>query len=158
VRRPTKKALAVSATALAAVAAAVAIPAWAASGGEHRSSAARHNAGPPPGFGRAHSGDGGFPPAPPLTGKARKRLDETAHCLRSHAADIPGVHASAHGLRIGPNADPEALRKAAKACGAPPLPPQGALPPGLDPAHRARLDRRLRSCLPPRGRATERRG
>jgi hypothetical protein len=134
VRRPPKKAMALTAGALALVAAAIAIPAWAASSGSDHGSSGRGNAArplpfpPPPGFGAGATrrAKGGFPPPPPLTGKARKRLDETARCLRSHAGSIPGVHATAHGFAIGPNVDRKELQKAAKACGAPPLPPRGA--------------------------------
>jgi hypothetical protein len=157
VRRPPKKATALTAGALAAVVAAIAIPAWAASAGSDHSSGRGQSARPPafpppPGFapGTARSGKGGLPAPAPLNGKARKRLDETARCLRSHAADISGVHASGHGFAIGPNVDRKALQKAAKACGAPPLPPRGAnlqMLPGPPPKGRPKLPPRVAHCL-----------
>ena len=156
--RPSNKAMALAAGALAAVAAAVAIPAWAApSGGDqgptpraHGSRSLPFPSSPGFGAGPADSGKRGVPAPPPLNGKARKRLDETARCLRSHGADIPGVHASAHGFAIGPNADRKELQKAAKACGAPPLPPRGAtfdMRFGPPPKGRPKLPPRVARCL-----------
>jgi hypothetical protein len=166
VKRPPNKAMALTAGTLAAVVAAIAIPAWAASAGSNQGSNARgHSArplpvAPPPGFEAAapRTGKGGFPAPPPLNGKARKRLDETARCLRSHAADIPGVHASRHGFAVGPNVDRKELQKAAKACGAPPLPPRGAtfqMRSGPPPKGRPKLPPRVARCL---GAAAKRHG
>jgi hypothetical protein len=162
VRRPPKKAMALTAGALAAVAAAIAIPAWAASsGGDGSGSSARgHRASQlpplPPGFGAAIASGkrGALPPPPSLNGKARKRLDKTAQCLRSHAGDIPGAHTSAHGFSIGPNVDRSALQKGAKACGAPPLPPRGAtfqMRFGPPPKGRPKVPPRIGHCLGPVG-------
>jgi hypothetical protein len=155
--------MAIATCAFATAVAAIAIPAWAASGGGGSVDRAPAPAAAEPTIAAAaepaKTGDEMPLPPPALTRKERRRLTETAECLRKHGAGIPGVHTSPHGVTIGPNADRGALQRAAEACGAPPLPPRGAaLPPGLDPAHRAKLNRRIRSCLPPRPDATKRAG
>jgi len=60
------------------------------------------------------------------------------------------VHASDHSFQIDPNADRKALREAAKACGAPPLPPRGAalqMRFGPPPKGRPKLPPRVARCF-----------
>jgi hypothetical protein len=118
-----------------------------------------------PAFGESGGGGGGttsvaapkrkLPPRPMAiammapSSKARKQLDKTAECMRSHAADIPGAKTSKHGFFIGPDVPRSAVAKAAKECGAPAPPPEGALPPlpmGA-PGERGKFDAAVGRCL-----------
>jgi hypothetical protein len=123
---------------------AIAVPAFGASGGASGSggsaggNAAPHGGQLPP-----------LPPPPALSGAMRKKLDKTAQCMRSHAADIPGAKSSAHGFFIGPDVPRKALAQAAKDCGAPPPPPRGAMlpPPMGAPGDRGKFSAAVGRCL-----------
>jgi hypothetical protein len=155
---PTSKALA--AGILAAGVAAIAIPAWADSGGgsDHRDRG-RTISPAAIAFGAGSAKGGGRPmplPPPPvgLSGTERKRIAKSSECMREHAADIPGVQTSKHGIFIPHRVDRSAVRKAAKACGAPlPPPPGKLLPPKFGQPPRGELGRRAIRCFGARGHA-----
>src|SRR4051794_38139544 len=122
-------------------AAAIAIPAWASSGG----------------------GDSGTqgqvrrvaPPRPPVAGafgltaqastpaearRMRSKLDDFATCMRNQGVDVPGVQRSGSGVSIQmPRPQARAvMKKVAKKCGMPPPPPPGKALPSRMPIEKGR--------------------
>jgi hypothetical protein len=123
----------IAATILAVGLAAIAVPAFGASsgsggsGGSASSNAVPSGAPLPP-----------FPGPPTLSGAARKNLEQTAQCMKSHGVDSPPSDVSR-----------KALEQAAKDCGAPPPPPRDAMlpPPMAAPGERAKLSGAVTRCL-----------
>ena len=79
-----------------------------------------------------------MPPPPALSGATRKKLEQTAQCMRSHGVGAPPSNVSR-----------KELEQAAKDCGALPPPPRGALlpPPMGAPGERGKLNGAVQRCL-----------
>ncbi len=115
--------------AAALTAAAIAIPAWADSGGGEEQSGVQRPllSVPLPGAAFFERGEAGAQSA----AEARKHLDELTDCMRENGVDIP--HATTKGGGFSIQAPPaearSAMKKAAKECGLPAPPPRGQLAP-----------------------------
>jgi hypothetical protein len=120
-----------AATAAAIAGAAIAIPAWAASGGDDSSgqNAVRKAPFPPPpgaaGFAVAFKGV----PSAAEAKRMRQKLDEFTSCMRKHGAEVPDVRRQGGGVSIQvPRPQSRAvMRKVSRECGMPPPPPPGQL-------------------------------
>jgi hypothetical protein len=140
--------------AAALTAAAIAIPAWADSGGGQSSQSAQRAPVPilpPPAVGFFARGEDGAQSA----AEARKHLDELTECVRENGVDVP--HASSRGGGFSIQAPrPEArsaMQKAAKECGLPAPPTRAELMP-LSDKQREQAQKAMKSlsqCMRSRG-------
>jgi hypothetical protein len=124
----------------AVMAAVIAIPSWAASGGGDSTAQGQSAAPAPYGLTRANA-----PSAAELK-QGREQADEFASCLKSHGVDVP-----APGSTSQPPQPPSSSeqKEIAKDCGTPPAPPPGLPPLSGKQADQAQKAMAKGHCPPP---------
>jgi hypothetical protein len=130
-------------------AAAIALPAWAAGGGDSsaqtRTQAQGAQLSSPPG-GAGFSLRGNAPSAAEIK-QSRAKADEFASCLKDHGIDVPAPGSSSRPPQPPSSSE---LKQITKDCGTPPAPPAGMLPPpGAKQAQQSGKPGAKGECPPP---------
>jgi hypothetical protein len=127
----------------AVMAAVVAIPSWAASGGSDSTAQGQASAtvpAPPAGLTRANA------PSAADIKQGRKQADEFASCLKDHGVDVPTPGSTSQPPRPPSSSEQKEITKD---CGTPPAPPPGLPPLSGKQADQARKAMAKGECPPP---------